>query len=86
MLKESLSEAMLSKRLHHQLAPMHIEYESGFDMDIIKGLQSIGHIMHEYPQEYGFVAVSAISIDSEGNIAALSDPRRNGSSAIFYVE
>lgn len=85
MLNEPLSEALLSRRLHHQLAPMRIDYEFGFDMNILKELQAIGHVTQEYPEDYGFVSVSAISIDSTGHITALTDPRRNGSSAVYFV-
>ncbi|XP_032517250.2 glutathione hydrolase 1 proenzyme-like isoform X2 [Danaus plexippus] len=43
-IKESVDEA----RIHHQIFPMHVEYEYGIIQDIIKGLRAKGHGMVRY--------------------------------------
>ncbi|XP_022916211.2 glutathione hydrolase 1 proenzyme-like [Onthophagus taurus] len=77
-----LEEATLMKRLHHQLFPMSIEFESGFDENIIDGLEEIGHNYTVTPAVDGFAALTAITkLDDE--IEAIFDTRRGGSTAFF---
>lgn len=53
-------------------------YEKGFDPEILKGLESKGHILFEEKPVIGFTAVTAIS-RARGFIEAAYDPRRFGS-------
>lgn len=83
-LKEDLKEAIVSKRLHHQLYPMEIIYENGFNAEILDGLRKKEHIVADDHGVSGFAAVTAIS-RSKGHIEAVFDPRRFGSIAIDEV-
>lgn len=80
-LKETLKKAVASKRLHHQLLPMEIQYEKGFNAEILDGLRKKGHILTDDVGVTGFAALSAIS-RSNGFVEAAFDPRRIGSIAI----
>lgn len=82
-LKEPLQAAVDAKRLHHQLAPMYIEYENGYDRDILDGLEQKQHVTQQIAPDSGFAALIAIS--REGNTyTGAFDPRRGGS--IVHVE
>ncbi|KAF5299769.1 hypothetical protein FQA39_LY11439 [Lamprigera yunnana] len=73
---ESIQKAISSKRLLHQLLPMHITAETGFCEDIIEGLKLLEHEI-EYIEPVGFESVTAIA--KQGNIVSGSfDPRRGG--------
>lgn len=70
------------KRLHHQLMPMRIDYEDGFDNATLEALQELGHQVHALPPETGFSAVTAISRAS-GILEAVPDARRHGSADVY---
>lgn len=83
MFDEPLDELLRAKRFHHQLAPMYIDYEAGFDKTILRGLADIGHKVHEDTTPRGFVAITAIA--REGNkLTPVYDPRRGGSVSVCY--
>ncbi|XP_023015721.2 glutathione hydrolase 1 proenzyme isoform X3 [Leptinotarsa decemlineata] len=79
-----LKSAINEMRLHHQLFPMKIIFESGYKkkgMDIVDGLHKIGH-EYDYKDDYGFAAVAAIAKNpSTGEIVGVCDDRRPGSVA-----
>ncbi|XP_031638996.1 glutathione hydrolase 1 proenzyme-like [Contarinia nasturtii] len=77
-LGESLKDAIYSKRIHHQLLPMEISCEKGFNSTILEGLQKMGHTISADQFVTGFTAFAAISRVS-GSIEAFFDPRRYGS-------
>ncbi|XP_072379879.1 glutathione hydrolase 1 proenzyme-like [Diabrotica undecimpunctata] len=83
---KDLSTAVNEMRLHHQLFPMKVIYEEGYKtkgIDIVNGLKKIGH-EHDFKDDYGFAAVTAISKNSTtGQTVAVSDRRRSGS--VAYV-
>lgn len=83
-LNEPLNEAIVSKRLHHQLLPMEIKYESGFDAKIVNELRKKGHMLSEDVEVYGIGAVAAIS-RIRGFVEAVYDPRRLGSVAVHWA-
>lgn len=83
-LNHTLDVAMKRKRLHHQLAPMHIQYEEGFDESLLTELKKYKHELQKVASESGFAAVIAISRNDDGTISASYDPRRGGS--IFIIE
>ncbi|KAB0792869.1 hypothetical protein PPYR_14828 [Photinus pyralis] len=74
--KESVPKAVASKRLLHQLFPMHIMAEPGFNEDILEGLAALGHIIKESKPD-GFSAVTAIG-KRNGKVKGSFDPRRGG--------
>lgn len=79
---QTIHDAMLEPRLHHQLLPMHIMYEKGFDAEVLDGLRALGHGAQLVIPDMGFGAVAGLT--RKGNhIEAVSDSRRNGSVAIL---
>ncbi|XP_063704407.1 scoloptoxin SSD14-like [Culicoides brevitarsis] len=82
-LNQTLDAALKKKRLHHQLVPYHIQYEEGFDENLLEELKMYKHKLQEVSSEAGFAAVVAISIDDDGTISASYDPRRGGSITII---
>lgn len=79
---KSLDAIMRAARLHHQLLPMKISYEDGFDPALLQGLVELGHEIEVSLPSYGFGAVSGIS-RKDGLLTAVSDYRRNGSVALI---
>ncbi|RXG73058.1 Gamma-glutamyltranspeptidase 1 [Armadillidium vulgare] len=69
-----IKEAIDSKRLHHQLYPMTLQYESGFDQDVVQSLEDIGHVTEEFPT--GDSIVTGIAFGEDGKIYANSDYRK----------
>lgn len=83
--KEGLKAAMEARRLHHQLAPMILDFENGFDEEIIKGLNAKGHTMKELPNDAGFAAMTAVARENN-KYSSVYDNRRVGSSEVFTVQ
>ncbi|XP_018025549.1 glutathione hydrolase 1 proenzyme, partial [Hyalella azteca] len=48
-LGSSIEEAVEGRRIHHQLYPMVLNYEEGFDAAVVEGLAGIGHVTEEMP-------------------------------------
>lgn len=80
--KEPLWKTFESKRLHHQLVPNHLNYEPGFDPEIVKGLAALNHSMELVTQTFGFGALVGILAD-QNLVQSAFDPRRGGSSVVF---
>uniref|UniRef100_A0A182T2W5 Gamma-glutamyltransferase n=1 Tax=Anopheles maculatus TaxID=74869 RepID=A0A182T2W5_9DIPT len=83
MFGETLDTIINTPRMHHQLAPMSIEYEKGFDPVVIAGLQARGHVCNEAASDGGFAALTAIVRYADNHIEATYDPRRSGSISIL---
>lgn len=79
---QTMHQAMLEPRLHHQLIPMHIMYENGFNAAILDGLQALGHGIEKVIPDMGFGAVAGLARRGK-HIEAVSDSRRDGSVAIL---
>lgn len=82
---ESIEEAVHAPRIHHQLAPMELQYEDGFSDQIVNGLKEIGHKMVKSPSDSGFAALTAIG-RSDKNLVPVFDHRRRGSLEVFTME
>uniref|UniRef100_A0A6E8VY58 Gamma-glutamyltransferase n=1 Tax=Anopheles coluzzii TaxID=1518534 RepID=A0A6E8VY58_ANOCL len=85
---ETLGTIIRAPRMHHQLAPMSIEYEKGFDPVVIAGLEARGHVCVQAASDGGFAALTAIVRHARGTpmstlIEATYDPRRSGSIEIL---
>lgn len=81
-MKKSLEESIRAKRIHHQLMPMKIVFEKGFDPSIIEGLSKRRHRLVEILKSpIGFTGMTGVS-RVRGNVEAMYDPRRDGSVAI----
>lgn len=74
-MKRSLKEAISAKRIHHQLMPMELIVECGFDKDFVSKLKKYGHKIVEVNPFYS--SMTAISRCS-GKIEGVFDPRRTG--------
>ena len=82
-LNKPIQEAIDSHRLHHQLQPMRVRYEFGYDPEIIKFLASKDHVMYEQaPMFTGFAAVVAL-VRKDGKLEGAIDSRRGGRVIVF---
>lgn len=84
-MNETLTNAINSRRLHHQLAPMNLLFDTDFDQTIVDGLKIFGHNMVENPSDGGFAAVVGISKIGD-EIEASTDIRRGGGIEYFEAE
>ena len=75
-LGERLFDVITGKRVHHQLLPMLVQYESGLEQWILDGLKARGHGLQELSNT-PFGAVGGIYFKN-GNYEALYDNRRWG--------
>ncbi|KAF7272751.1 hypothetical protein GWI33_014504 [Rhynchophorus ferrugineus] len=81
----NIQDAVNHKRLHHQLFPMTLEVEDGFNNSwpgVINELQSYGHDVKYSASGNGFSAVTSISAINE--ITGAYDPRRGGYISYIY--
>lgn len=86
-LNQTLEYSINTKRIHHQLSPMQITYEEGFDEEILQFLHQKGHtVVKASPIISGFSSVNGISVDVDGKIEAAIDPRRGGKAIVFEQE
>lgn len=82
-LNQTIEESLAAKRLHHQLQPMYVRYEDGYDPKILEFLRSKEHETFEQPPIIsGFASVIAIS-RRNGKVEAAIDPRRGGKVSVF---
>jgi gamma-glutamyltranspeptidase/glutathione hydrolase/leukotriene-C4 hydrolase len=80
---KSLEEAINMSRMHHQLLPMEVKCEEGFDPKILKDLKvKFNHALNMVEKSDGFSALTAISNISH-IITAIYDRRRGGGSLVF---
>ena len=79
---QDLVKSVKSPRLHHQLVPQYIRAEGkqGYRMKqaILDGLKKLGH---RYKFFITTSTVQVISVDGQGRIQAVSDPRKDGRAA-----
>lgn len=81
--KQTLKETFANKRLHHQMIPNILSYETGFDEDIVKQLNTtFKHAVEEVTQTIGFGALVGVYVN-KGVIQSAYDPRRGGSAVVF---
>ena len=82
---QDLTKSVQSPRLHHQLVPTYIRAEKrqGYRMKqaILDGLQKLGH---KYKFYTSTSVVQVISVDGQGRIQTVSDPRKDGRAAGYY--
>lgn len=82
-LNKSLPDALNARRLHHQLTPEVLQYETNYDSDIMTELaEKFGHELQENKPDGGFAAVTGIAIEN-GQVQAAFDNRRGGSVEVF---
>jgi len=80
--KMDASYAVSTPRLHHQLLPMRLEYQVGFEEDMVELLAEKEHEMYEYSYTTG--SAPMIYRTLEGVIQAKSENRRPYSQSAGY--
>ncbi|CAG7728227.1 unnamed protein product [Allacma fusca] len=75
MFNETIKEAIDARRLHHQLAPMEGEYQTGFLKSIVKGLEKIGHKMVQANPTLGSITMG-VARSQNGSLWANCDFRK----------
>lgn len=81
-MNESISSSINTRRLHHQLAPMNLLFETDFDANIVNELKNFGHNLVENKPDGGFAAVVGISKIGD-KIEGSTDVRRGGGIEVF---
>lgn len=74
----NIKEAIDKLRIHHQLLPMELEIEEGFNPKISKAMEKIGHVVTHFP--VGGSSSTGIAVQ-DGGIYASGDFRREGVAA-----
>jgi gamma-glutamyltranspeptidase len=82
-LNQSVETSLAMKRLHHQLQPMSVRYEDLYDENVLRFLESKGHVTVKSSSIIsGFASLNAVA-NKNGKIEAAIDPRRGGK--VAYV-
>lgn len=81
-LNQSLEASLAMKRIHHQLQPMRIRFENGFDDEIVKYLEGKGHTTYVEPSDNGFAGLIAIGRRND-KLEVGVDTRRGGKGTVF---
>lgn len=76
-LRQSMETSISQKRLHHQLNPMRVDCENGYERaDVLEFLRSKGHVVRERaPIVSGFSSIQVIS-RRDGKIEGMVDDTR----------
>ncbi|KAI8979758.1 gamma-glutamyltranspeptidase [Mycotypha africana] len=80
---ENVFEAVKAPRIHHQLLPNEIQFESGFKESILQGLSRRGHSLRNVRETGTISAAQAIRRFKNGTLHAASDPRKDGIAAAY---
>lgn len=85
-LNQTMEATLAMKRFHHQLDPMRIRYENGYDQaDIRDYLTAKGHAsVTASPVLSGFASVIAIA-RRNGIVETAIDPRRGGKGIVLDI-
>jgi len=75
-LNQTIKEAIDWPRIHHQLIPNEIVYESDFPTDILSGLKRLGHNLTDLGTERGAIVMAVSRVNDV--IYANSDYRKGG--------
>jgi len=75
-LGKDIKTSIDTRRFHHQLAPMYLQYEKDFPQDVLLGLEERGHeVVLGFSDES---VVNAVTSEADGRIYANSDGRKGG--------
>eukprot|EP00164_Ancoracysta_twista_P011550 GFYU01017816.1.p1 GENE.GFYU01017816.1~~GFYU01017816.1.p1 ORF type:complete len:214 (-),score=27.25 GFYU01017816.1:426-998(-) len=81
-------EAVNFPRLHHQLVPNKIQYETGFPRVLVESLQEKGHVVEEakvLADGHMLGNCQLVYLREEGKIEAASDPRKMGEPSGYFA-
>lgn len=81
VLRDSIENAVNKGRLHHQLAPMHIDVEPDVPRHTAEYLQKIGHKLNYLTVHKAFSSVTAIG-NMDASPQPVCDNRRVGSAVV----
>lgn len=70
--------AMVDSRIHHQLFPNEVVVDHGTAEGLIEGLSGKGHKVAVLPADFSLTSLQLILRRRNGEIWALSDPRKGG--------
>ncbi|KAI7890522.1 gamma-glutamyltransferase [Mucor mucedo] len=76
-------EAVKAPRIHHQLIPNEVQFETGYSAEILEVLKTKGHQFRNLLETGTTSASQAIRRFSDGTIHAASDPRKQGVAAAY---
>jgi gamma-glutamyltranspeptidase/glutathione hydrolase len=79
---QSLDEAIRAPRLHQQWRPEETRFERGWPSALLTTLARDHAQPLREPERRGFASVQAIHVAPDGQVEALSDPRRGGTASI----
>ncbi|TRY70401.1 hypothetical protein TCAL_02843 [Tigriopus californicus] len=79
--QENIKQAIDSRRIHHQLVPMQVDYEVGLDEDVSTFLMERKHKLRQ--QDLGKSVVCGITKEENGRLLANADFRKDGGVAGF---
>lgn len=78
--EESISAAIEARRVHHQLVPTYLQYESGFPNKTLTFLQARGHKLRR--RDSSFAVVQGIRLDKDGCATGHGDSRKHGKAVV----
>ncbi|KAH8396126.1 hypothetical protein KR222_003724, partial [Zaprionus bogoriensis] len=81
VLQEPIEEAVNAGRLHHQLAPMHLDVEPSVPRHTVHHLQRVGHRLRFLAEKEAQTAVTAVGY-RDGEPHPVCDRRRVGSAVV----
>ncbi|CEI93379.1 Putative Gamma-glutamyltransferase [Rhizopus microsporus] len=80
---DNVFDAVSAPRIHHQLFPNVVGFETGYDVNILNQLEKIGHTLQNLAETGTVSASQAIRKFSNGTLHAASDPRKKGVAAAY---
>ncbi|KAL9557986.1 hypothetical protein MBANPS3_001133 [Mucor bainieri] len=80
---QNVFDAVKAPRIHHQLIPNEVQFETGYSSEVLSVLTEKGHLLRNLAETGTVSASQAIRRFSNGTLHAASDPRKNGLAAAY---
>ncbi|OAD00642.1 hypothetical protein MUCCIDRAFT_154030 [Mucor lusitanicus CBS 277.49] len=80
---QNVFDAVKAPRIHHQLIPNEVQFETGYSSEVLSVLTQKGHLLRNLAETGTVSASQAIRRFSNGTLHAASDPRKNGLAAAY---
>ncbi|GAA5801834.1 hypothetical protein HPULCUR_007289 [Helicostylum pulchrum] len=81
--RQNIFDAVKAPRIHHQLIPNEVQFETGYDATILEDLRKKGHVLRNLEGSGVVSASQAVRRFGNGTIHAASDPRKQGVAAAY---